>query len=69
MRNRELLEAIENYIADVKRAEKGDSENAKTFVKLSAIELKEEIKHATMEDITEIFADVRDYWDTLEVGK
>jgi hypothetical protein len=65
MKNRELLEAIENYIVDVKKAE-GNSENAKISVKLSAIELKIEIKHASMEDITEMFTDLREYWDTLK---
>jgi len=65
MRNRDLLEAIENYVADTKKAEKGDSENAKILMKLSLIELKNEIKHATMDDISEIFTDLRDYWDTI----
>ena len=70
MINRELAKAIENYVVALKNHVDGNgisfNDLKKAEHKLTLGVLKYE---STMDDITQMFADLRDYWDTLEVGK
>ena len=47
------------------------SQNSETWIHLEKAvpEVDNAILQCNMEDITQIFADLRDYWDTLDVGK
>jgi hypothetical protein len=73
--SRELAKAIEDYIVALKRSLDYVSKNADMLPSL--VEGESEAQTALQsifykvseEDITQLFADLRDYWDTLEVGK
>ena len=67
MRNRELLDAIENYIT----AMVDDSVSISEYANREKI-LTDMLSEQPVEskyDIKKMFTDLRDYWDTLEVGK
>jgi len=70
MINRELAKAIENYLVALKLH--GTKPTQRRFKLLKEAESKlfalVFIENSLL-DITQIFADLRDYWDTLEVGK
>ena len=70
MINRELAKAIENYVVALKNHVDGNgisfNDLKKAEYKLTLGVLKYE---SAMDDVTQIFTDLRDYWDALEVGK
>jgi hypothetical protein len=69
MRNKKLLDAIEDYVMksyDVIKLKNTVSENYK---KSAGMHLAKVLTNTSLDDVVEIFDDLRDYWDTLEVGK
>ncbi|MDH6308115.1 hypothetical protein M2451_002634 [Dysgonomonas sp. PFB1-18] len=70
MRNRNLLDAVESYLVCLKKhMEQPTGDN---FAQLQSAERKLTpivAIESNMEDIKEMFSDLRDYWDTLEISK
>ncbi len=70
MVNRKLLDAVENYLVCFKKCL--DQPTAENYEKQQLAEsgfITTLSIESNLEDVTEIFSDLRDYWDTLEVGK
>jgi hypothetical protein len=70
MRNRNLLDALEVYVL----ADKAYSKHPtyKKFLDMKEKRNKLEVVIAvetTTDDVIEMFSDLREYWDTLEVSK
>jgi hypothetical protein len=68
IKNRELLNAIEAFIVEKKLRLISETESGEDVGVTSSI-LNKELVDAKMEDVKDIFSDLNDYWDTLEVGK
>lgn len=69
-RNKKLLEATETYLVCLRNnMRQPTSKNVERL--LSAERLLESIVsiESKQEDITEMFEDLRDYWETLDVNK
>ena len=70
MRNRELLGLIEEYLLKRKwRLEMNPDLGMLSTLDTEFLNLIQVIAKVDKSEITEIFSDLRDYWDTLEVGK
>jgi hypothetical protein len=69
-KNRKLLDAVENYLICFKKCL--NQPTAENYTKQQSAEgafTKTLSVESKIEDITDMFSDLRDYWDTLEVGK
>jgi hypothetical protein len=69
MRNRNLLDVVASYVACLKNQMDDPSNGSHKRTITAHRDLISTIDVVRLEDITEMFADLRDYWDTLEVGK
>jgi hypothetical protein len=70
MKNRKLAKAIEEYVISLRNHMVNPTgENFKRFQK-AEMELTPILAiESEFVDITEMFSDLHDYWDTLEAGK
>jgi hypothetical protein len=65
MRNRELLEALENHAACMKDSMHYPTDLKDLNLKKAEKNFRRVLFRVDPKDITELFADLRDYWDTL----
>ena len=68
MRNRKLLDLIEDYVMKSLDVTKLKSDIARNYKKNAEMLLSKELSNSSIDEIAVIFDDLRDYWDTLEVG-
>jgi hypothetical protein len=69
MKNRDLLQAIENHLVCIRKYVLESTDRRQADLKESELLLKQAVQNIPLQDIAEMFSDLREYWDTLEVGK
>jgi response regulator of citrate/malate metabolism len=66
---RELLDAIEDYVMKSYDVVRLKSDLSRNYKKSAEMQLSKKLNATAIDDIVAIFDDLRDYWDTLEIGE